>query len=53
MKTKKSNANLFLYTFLGLLMAFAASVDITSLSATAMDHQAERAENALKIWGLE
>ena len=50
---KKSTNNLLLYTFLGLLLAFAASVDIGGLSSKAMDNQAERTQQAVRNWGLE
>lgn len=52
MKTKSSNANLYLYTFLSLLMGLASLVDPVSLGQRAMDHQKERAEQAVKSWGL-
>lgn len=52
MKTKPSNANLCLYTFLGLLMGFSALVDVRSLSSKAMANQNDRAEKAVKLWGL-
>ena len=52
MKTKPSNANLCLYTFLGLLMGFAALVDVGTLSSRAMTNQNDRAEKAVKLWGL-
>jgi|GEM_PF-2146709 len=40
MQTKKSNANLYLYSFLGLLFGLAASVDVGSLAQRGMDNQA-------------
>ena len=52
MKTKSSNANLYLYTFLSLLMGLVSLVDPASLGQRAMDHQKERAEQAVKAWGL-
>jgi hypothetical protein len=52
MKTKPSNANLYLYTFLGLLMGLAAFVDVGSLSNKAMAKQSDRVEKAVKLWGL-
>lgn len=54
MKTKSSNANanLYLYTFLSLLMGLASLVDPASLGQRAMDHQKDRAEQAVKSWGL-
>ncbi len=52
MKTKFSNANLYLYTFLGLLMGLVALVDVGSLSNKAMANQNDRTEKALKHWDL-
>ncbi|WP_181454022.1 hypothetical protein [Stenotrophomonas maltophilia] len=52
MKTKHSSSNLYLYTFLGLLMALAALVDVGSLSSKAMANQNDRTEKALKHWDL-
>lgn len=52
MKTKSSNSNLYLYTFLSLLMGLASLVDPASLGQRAMDHQKDRAEKAVKAWGL-
>lgn len=52
MKTKPSNANLYLYTFLSILLGLAATVDIGSLSSQAMANQNDRAEMALQRWGL-
>lgn len=52
MKTKHSSSNLYLYTFLGLLLGFAAMVDVGSLSSKAMANHNDRAEKALKHWDL-
>lgn len=39
MQTKKSNTNLYLYSFLGVLFGLAASVDVGSLAQRGMDNQ--------------
>ena len=38
MRTKKTNANLYLYSFLGLLFGLAASVDVGSLAQRGVDN---------------
>ena len=40
-KPKSTSGNLVLMTFLGLLFAFAASVDLDGMTTAAMDHQME------------
>jgi hypothetical protein len=45
---KTSNANLILYTFLGLLMGLASQVDITSISKQAVDRHAQASEAYIK-----
>lgn len=48
MQTKKSNANLYLYSFLGLLFGLAASVDVGSLAQQGMDNQTSYIQEATR-----
>lgn len=41
---KNSNANLYLYSFLGLLMGLASQVDIGSIASKAMDRHTQATE---------
>ena len=48
----KSNTNLYLYSFLGLLFGLASLVDLTTMTSRAMDFQEVRAEAAVRAFGL-
>ena len=48
----KSNINLYLYTFLGLLFGLASLVDIPTMTSRAMALQEARAEAAVRAFGL-
>lgn len=43
----KSNANLYLYTFLSLLFLVASTVDLDTMTSNAMAHQDAREKAAL------
>lgn len=48
MRTKTSNANLYLYTFLGLLFAFAATVNVDGMASDGVANQQARADAAMR-----
>ncbi len=48
----KSNVNLYLYTFLGLLFGLASLVDLSTMTSRAMALQEARAEAAVRAFGL-
>lgn len=48
MRTKPSNANLYLYTFLGLLFAAASTVNVDGMASQGMANQQARAEAATR-----
>lgn len=50
-KIRSSNSNLTLYTFLGLLFAFAATVDVGTVATKGMEHQQTYIQDATKSLG--
>ncbi|WP_414608269.1 hypothetical protein [Stenotrophomonas pavanii] len=48
MRTKKTNTNLYLYSFLGLLFGLAASVDVGSLAQHGVDNQTSYIQESMR-----